>query len=398
MDSKSISTFLLLRLGRGSSFTGYVWWLSLLLWFAMIAPVQAAIELRVAIEKNASQVRVGSSTVALVRDGAGRVLGQLTPENGFDAKPGNNGVVLQNQWQAPQLWIEPTQGGYVWIGDRWYRGRTLLLSTQQRLTAVNYVDLEQYLYSVLGSEMSSNWPPEALKAQAVVARSYALYQRKKASDRPYDLGDTTRWQVYTGIDKEALTTQSAVAATAGQVVTYNGNIIEAVFHSSSGGHTENSENVWVKPLPYLQGVPDFDQGTPGFQWVKNFSNEELRSKLPGLGKIRTLEVQRQSPFGRVMSIKVVGDAGARVMKGDNLRAVLGLRSTLFTITPQLTSSTGKGSKISPAIFQLNGRGYGHGLGLSQWGAYNMALMGYNYQQIVLYYYKGTVLAKAEVQY
>lgn len=397
MTSKSISASLCLRLSQHVNFKGSFWWLSLLVWLAMVAPVRAAIELRVAIQNGASQVRVGSSTIALVRDRAGRVLGQITPESAFDAKPTNNGVILQNQWQADQLWIEPTQSGYVWIGDRWYRGRTLLLSTQQGLTAINYVNLEEYLYSVLGSEMSSNWPLEALKAQAVVARSYALYQRQRSTNRPYDLGNTTGWQVYKGIDKEALTTQAAVAATAGQVVTYKGSIIDAVFHSSSGGHTENSENVWVKPLPYLQGVPDFDRGTPGFQWAKNFSNEELRSRIPGLGKIRTLEVQRQSPFGRVMSIKVVGEAGARVMKGDTLREALGLRSTLFTITPQLASNIGT-NKATPVLFQVNGRGYGHGLGLSQWGAYNMALKGYNYQQIALYYYKGTALSKAEVQY
>ncbi|MEB3336637.1 MAG: SpoIID/LytB domain-containing protein [Leptolyngbyaceae bacterium] len=376
----------------------HTWWVVPLIWMAIAFPAKAAVEMRVAIEENVSQVKVGSSTKAVVRDAAQKVLGELAPMNAFVARSGSGSITLHNQWRAKQLWVEPTQGGSVWIGDRWYRGRVLLVPSQQKLTAVNYVDLEQYLYSVLGSEMNGNWPQEALKAQAVAARSYALYQRQRRTKGAFDLGDTEGWQVYKGLQTESTGTQMAVNATTGQVLTYAGRIIDAVFHSSSGGHTENAENVWVQALPYLRGVPDYDQGTPVFQWEQVFSGEQLKKRITGIGNILSLQVKGQTPTGRVASMKIIGDAGTRVMKGNEVRSALGLRSTLFTINPQFGSTGNKQSQQSiPIAFQVTGRGFGHGLGMSQWGAYNLAQQGYNYQQIVLHYYTGTTLAKIEVQ-
>lgn len=379
----------LVRLGRRQ------WWVSALIWLAMIAPAQAALDLRVAIEEGTSQVAVGSSTKALIKDGAGRTLGELAPGQALNAALGTSGVSLQGQWQAGQIWVEPTGGGYVWIGDRWYRGRAFLVPTAKGLTAVNYVDLEQYLYSVVASEMVPSWPQEALKAQAIAARSYALYQRQSSANSVYDVGDTQAWQVYEGVAKETSTTQAAVNATAGQVLTHGGRIIEAVFHSSSGGHTENVEDVWKQPLPYLRGVQDYDQGAPVYQWTKTFSNAELSGRISGVGNILSMQPARTTPQGRIVTMKVVGDAGTRTISGDALRNAVGLRSTLFTATPM--SGAGNKSSSSLPAFQISGRGFGHGLGLSQWGAHNLAQRGYNYQQIVLHYYKGTTLARIQVQ-
>jgi stage II sporulation protein D len=379
----------LVRLG------GRHWWVSALIWLAMIAPARAALDLRVAIEEGKSQVAVGSSTKALIKDGTGRSLGEIAPGQSLSAALSAGGVSLQGRWQAGQIWVEPTEGGYVWIGDRWYRGRAFLVPTAKGLTAVNYVDLEQYLYSVVASEMIPSWPQEALKAQAIAARSYALYQRQSSANSVYDVGDTQAWQVYEGVAKETSTTQAAVNATTGQVLTYGGRIIEAVFHSSSGGHTENVEDVWKQPLPYLRGVQDYDQGAPVYQWVKNFSNSELSGRISGVGNILSMQPARTTPQGRIVTMKVVGDAGSRTISGDALRDALGLRSTLFTATA--VSGAGTKSSSSLPAFQISGRGFGHGLGMSQWGAYNLAQRGYNYQQIVLHYYKGTALARIQVQ-
>lgn len=358
-------------------------WLSLLLWIVLIAPAQAAMELRVAIEEGTSKVTVGGSTQAVVRDSTGRTLGQLGAMEGLDAKPTAGGVTL-GRWKATQLIVEPTNGGYVWIGDRWYRGRARVVPGSKGLIAVNHVDLEQYLYSVLGAEMNANWPLEALKAQAVAARSYALYKRRASGNSTYDVGDTQTWQVYKGLETEAESTQMAVNATAGQVVTYNNQIIEAVFHSASGGHTENVEDVWSNPLPYLRGVPDYDQGTPGYQWAKAFSRNQL-SQLLGVSNVRSLVAERTTPHGRIVTMKVVGANGTKRMSGKQLRQVLGLKSTLFSVN---STSTG---------FQLEGRGFGHGLGLSQWGAYNLAQQGVNYQQILSHYYQNTAISRVQVQ-
>lgn len=373
------------------------WWVSIIVWFVMIAPAWAALELRVAIEENTKEVNVGSSTRAIVRDGAGKVLGEISAMNGFAAQT-DKGKVLVDNWEASQIWIEPTAGGYVYIGDRWYRGRTLLIPTAQGLTAINYVDLEHYLYSVLGGEMNGNWPQEALKAQAVAARSYALRQRQQAGNGWFDLGDTPAWQVYNGITDESAGTQAAVNATEGQVLTYKGEIIEAVFHSSSGGHTENVEDIWIEPLPYLRAVADFDQGTPVYEWTKTFSGNDLSARITGVGTILAMEPEKTTPYGRVVKMRVVGSTGSRTISGADIRDALDLRSTLFQIVPQFSSTaTKEKAQQVPTAFEFRGRGFGHGLGLSQWGAYNMAKKGYNYQQIVQHYYKSTTLAKIQVK-
>lgn len=216
----------------------------------MVAPAQASVILRVAIERDVNQVKVGSSTAAVVKDGSGRTLGQLPQLSSYYAQAVPGGVAL-DRWQSSLFWIEPIGKGYVYIGDRWYRGRTLVVPSQKGLTAVNWVDMEEYLYSVLGGEMDSRWPIEALKAQAIAARTYALYERERQRNNPiYDLGDTPdRWQIYKGVVSESPTTYAAVDSTSGKVLTHKNRIILSVFHACSGGHTEDVENVWEAMSP-----------------------------------------------------------------------------------------------------------------------------------------------------
>jgi stage II sporulation protein D len=387
MKSTQVAMSLVSRLTPSLQRVKRHWWVSVFLWLMAISPAMA-LELRVAIEEGVSQVKVGSSTEAIVRDGSGRVLGELAGMNGFLAQRHGSNIAL-SQWQANRMFIEPQGDGYVYIGDRWYRGRTALVSTGSGMVAVNYVDLDEYLYSVIGAEMSPSWPMEALKAQAVAARSYALYQRQNVGNGTYDVGDTTAWQAYRGLESEANTTQAAAEATTGEVLSYNGGVIEAVFHSSSGGHTENVEDVWTSPRPYLRGVPDYDRGAPVFQWQETFSRSGLSSRISGVGNIIAMTPERTTPRGRIVTMKVVGDAGTRLLSGDDLRKVLNLRSTLFSVIPH-------GQKNSaPTGFTIAGRGFGHGVGLSQWGAHNLARKGHNYRQILAHYYRNSSLAKVE---
>lgn len=359
---------------------GRHWWLSFLLWMILVSPAQALTELRVAIEDGVSRVKVGSSTKAIVRDSAGQSVGELAAMNGFDAQSGGSQVRLGN-WRSGTLWIEPTENGLVWIGDRWYRGRTRLVAKGGRLTAVNHVDFEQYLYSVIGSEMSPSWPQEALKAQAVAARTYALYKRAESGNSVYDVGDTVKWQVYKGLESEAESTHTAVNTTAGQILTYGGDVILSVFHSSSGGHTENVEDIWSQPLAYLRGVPDYDRGAPVFQWTQTFSGSELGRRIGGVGRVTSMTPERTTPHGRVVTMRVQGTGGSKRVSGNDMRKALGLKSTLFTVSNMGGS------------FQVSGRGYGHGLGLSQWGAHNLAQQGVNYQQILSHYYQQAMISQ-----
>jgi stage II sporulation protein D len=190
---------------------------------------------------------------------------------------------------------------------------------------------------------------------------------------------TQQDQVYKGLNSEYTTTHAAVQSTRGQVMTYNSQPILAVFHSSSGGHTENVEDVWMSKLPYLRGVVDYDQSAPVFQWSKSVSASQM-GNMWGVGNVRQLVPQKLTPQGRVVSMRVVGDRGSATVSGDRLRSSLALRSTLFT-------ATASGGQI-----QIYGRGFGHGIGMSQWGAYGLASQGVNYQQILSHYYQNARLS------
>ena len=355
------------------------WWISILFWLILVLPARA-VELRVAIKKNVAQLKIGSSTSAVVRNGAGQKIGELTPMAALDAQPQGKGINLE-QLGSGEIIVEPTGNGYVWIGDRWYRGRTRLIRQGKGITAINYVDLEQYLYSVVGAEAVASWPIEALKAQAVAARSYALYKRSTANNSLYDVDTTIGTQVYKGLDSEYLTTHEAVNGTSGQIMTYGGRVILAAFHSSSGGHTENVEDIWTSPLPYLRGVVDYDQQSPVFKWTKVFSPDEISTRLGKVGRIKTMIPEKTTPHGRVVTMKVIGDRGTTTVTGAKLRKVLDLRSTLFRVTSD-------GNNI-----QVYGRGFGHGLGLSQWGAYYLAKQGIQYRQILGHYYQKAILSR-----
>jgi stage II sporulation protein D len=352
------------------------WWMPLMLWAVMLAPAQAEqLSLRVAIEQDQNQIKIGSSTDATLTDGAGQALAPIPAMNAVmtEAKEGHIAV---NQLQTNQACVKPSGDGYVFIGDRWYRGTTCVVPTSGGLTAVNYVDLENYLYSVVGSEMPTDWSLEALKSQAVAARSYVLYQRNNGANAVFDVGNTTAWQVYGGLEKESASTRAAVDSTRGQVLTYQGQIIDAVFHSCAGGRTENVEDVWSNPLPYLRSVESPDADAPNCHWEKTVSMDELKQHYNDIGNIEAM----------------------LVIDGDDLRDVLGLRSAPFQIIPQLAQVASAGNVASePTAFEFTGQGYGHGIGMSQWGAYRLAQNNWNYAQILLHYYTGAALAKIEVQ-
>lgn len=355
---------------------------SILLWLLVWTPSAIAKELRIAIQKGVGQVTVGSSTPAVVKDGSGRALGELTEMAPQDARATGNTVTLA-QFKGTQLLIEPSAEGYVWIGDRWFRGRTRLMLIGSKLVALNLIDLENYLYSVVGAEAIPTWPLEALKAQAVAARTYAIYKSSTSSNRYYDLDTSTQTQVYKGLNTEFLSTQDAVNSTAGQILTYGGKAILAAFHSSSGGHTENVEDVWSSSLPYLRGVVDYDQQSPVFQWTKDFSSDQLTRSIGGIGTVRSLIPEKLTPQGRILSIKIVGSAGSKILSGSQIREALDLRSTLFTVS------------LEQGQFEINGRGYGHGIGLSQWGTYYLASQGVSYDQILDHYYQNAQLSSLQ---
>jgi stage II sporulation protein D len=364
-------------------------------WLLLATPA-TAMDIRVGLSQGFSSVTVGSSTSADIVDGKGRLLGQLPALQGFNATVAQGGVSLGGK-KSWQITLRPKEKGFIYVsnrsaasGGRWYRGEVKLVSGGGGLTVINDLNLEDYVASVIGKEMYPTWPQEALKAQAVAARSYAIYQQQHPKYQGFDVLSTTTSQVYAGLDGEANTTQAATQATAGQVLTYQGKIIESVFHAASGGHTENSEDVWMRAVPYLRGVPDFDQSAPVFQWNIMLTESQLRQRIPGIGDILSMTPVKTTPTGRVRTLRVHGSRGSVLMQGSDVRRALGLKSTHFTATPEFAPVAGvKGTR--PVGFQLVGQGSGHGLGLSQWGSYSLASQGKSYQAILTHYFQGVAL-------
>lgn len=194
--------------------------------------VSPAIEMRVAIANGESSLAVGSSTQAEVLDGRGKVIGKLSANQATNVLPEGSNIRI-GKWLVPAgVWLKPTAGGLVFVGDRWYRGDLLLVSQGSTLLAVNYVDLESYIASVVGSEVSPSWPMDALKAQSIAARSYAIVHYLRPANSLYDLGNTQRWQVYIGINSEWNTTRQAVEETRGVFLSYKGGVVESMYAAS----------------------------------------------------------------------------------------------------------------------------------------------------------------------
>ena len=195
------------------------------------APVDSVIEMHVAIAEGLPALTIGSASGADILDQKGNRLGQLAAGSVATAQPDASSITL-NGLQLPAIVsIEPGGGGFS-LGNRVYRGRLMLIVSSGRLWAVNYVDMASYLYSVVASEVSPSWPAESLKAQAIAARSYALAHYFRPASSFYHLGATEQYQVYSGIEREAETTQQAVNATSGQFVSYKGGVVESLYAAS----------------------------------------------------------------------------------------------------------------------------------------------------------------------
>ncbi len=190
------------------------------------------IEMRVAIANGDKSLVVGTSTPGEILDARGKLLGKLPANQATNVLPNGSNLRL-GKWDTPRgVWVKPTNGGYVFVGDRWYRGDLLLVSQGSGLLAVNYVDLESYITSVVGCEVSPSWPIDALKAQAIAARSYALVHYLRPAHSLYNLGNTERWQVYKGVSSEWNTTRQAVEETRGVFLSYKGGVVESMYAAS----------------------------------------------------------------------------------------------------------------------------------------------------------------------
>lgn len=338
-----------------------------------------------------------------------------------------------------------------------YRGGVSVkrLNGGGNMRVANVVDLEQYLYSVISQEMSPSWHVEALKAQAVCARNYAITNLNK-HEKAYgvDLCCTVCCQAYPGMKSETEQSYAPVDGTRGQLLTYRGEVAQTFYASSAGPKTEDVKNVWGSSIPYLVSVDNpyedtanISNGVWSKQLTKARATEIMQSKGHNVGDVTNIEAIEYTPAGRVLKLKVTGTAGERIFEREQCRLVFSeaTLSQMYTVasggqasadvpsvavldgsdtanrkidevyilsadgtvsagSDTLCVMNGSGERSEYAVtesvasgdpdtFTFNGQGWGHGIGMSQYGAKGMAENGFNYEQILTHYFTGTTLSQ-----
>ena len=272
--------------------------------------------------------------------------------------------------------------GEILIDDTVYRGSFEVKQDENGLHFISSLPFEKYIEGVIAAEIGQEWALEALKAQAVAARTYAMYQQTGTGERDYQITSSMFHQSYKGENTNE-TISRAVKETEGEILLYKGKPIQAFYHSACRGNTELPDEVWGESLPYLRSVPCKGENSPYEQWRRRFYRDEIKKALK-TGDIKDMSITAFTSTGRVKLLKIAAEDSETEVKAVDLRRLLGYRelpSTSFSITIE-------GDEI---IFE--GGGYGHGVGLSQWGALELANEGKNYKEILKHYYPGAVLIK-----
>lgn len=332
-------------------------------------------------------------------------------------------------------------------GYKYYGDFSFVRGASGNITVINYVDIEDYVKGLVPYEMSASWPREALKAQAVCARSYAISSLNKHRNEGFDICNTAECQVYYGTGRANENSNLAVEETAGEYLTYNGALCQTNYYSHNGGASESCENVWGQKIPYLTGVIDpYEKSVESiisqYHWTVTFTGEALGKKLQSKGydcaDVKKFEILEFTETGNVLRIRFTDSKGKKfTFSKRDCATVLGLRSQRYTIngavpalntyyinptsesvsgldglyavssgsTDRLSSGSlyaisGKGeiaklggetsAELTGDSFVITGSGWGHNVGMSQWGAYSMA-KNYNktYKEILAFYYQGT---------
>ena len=274
--------------------------------------------------------------------------------------------------------------GDLLVNGTHYLGKIQVLRGSNSLYLINELSLEDYIKNVVSAEVGTNWDMEALKVQAVISRTYALYQKTQNTNENYDITSSVLHQVYKGSSIDTRISY-AVMNTEGEVLTYNGNLIEAFYHSTSGGRTEDPAEVFGKSYPYLKPVESNCEISPYWIWERRIPVEELEKAL-NIKDIKNIQIKSYTSTQRVKTVDVFHSEGVLNVESKDLRKILGwsrLPSTNFTVSRDNND------------YVFDGKGYGHGVGLCQWSALEMSREGMTYKQILDYFYPGTKLEKYE---
>jgi stage II sporulation protein D len=352
-------------------------------------PASALPPIRIALADGLRHVEIGVREPVTVLDPAGGSLYSLSGPRTLRVVPSGVGldVVGARRSDLRTLRFE-VRGGSLRVGVRDYIGALEVSRQAQGLLLINELPMEEYVAGTVRGEASERWPAEALRALAVVARTYALFQQGRSPGRAFHVVAGNQDQNFAGWVVEGSPAREAAGTTAGQVLTWEGRVFPAFYHSDSGGFTEAAQSVFSGDVPPLVGVRDeFSMESPNYTWTVTIPlaviGERLRQGGLDVGQVSGLTILERSPSFRVARMTVEHSRGTSTLRGADFRRLIGydaLKSTLFVPTTK------------NGAIRFEGRGWGHGVGLSQFGAKGMADRGYTYSQILAHYYPGTILA------
>jgi stage II sporulation protein D len=339
---------------------------------------------RVLVSEGRTALQVAGTGSFTVADASGRmILAQRRGGAGVRLGVHRNTVIVRDSGMyAPVAVVWPDPGALVQVEGRSYRGRVEVYPVSGGLSAVNVVELEDYVQGVIKDEIPPGWPAEAAKAMAVIARTYAAYQMEQQAGNLFHVRSTTASQMYGGATGEDPRTTWAVQVTRGQVLVFGGRPISAFYHSCSGGATEDASDIFGLNFDMIVGVEDpFSGACPHALWVQRLTarqiEEALRRAGHAVGRVTGFQDLVRSRTGRILQIAVQHSAGTLVLEGRRLREALG-NEVIRSMDVEI-SADAQG-------FTFVGRGWGHGVGLSQWGAKEMADLAYSYRDILKFYY------------
>ncbi len=447
--------------------------------FIFFSPISEASSkhILVGLVSNKASLNISSTSSYILKDSKGKRI--TLKSNLVITSKGTQGMVnIKND--IFHLPLSISGKGFLVFNNTKYRGTLRIIQGNHGLNVINLLEMEDYLRGVLKMEVNPNWPFEALKAQAIISRTYAFRHMGRHSKDGYDLCNLPHCQVYRGVNAEDPLLDRAVKETRGLVVTFNGGIALTPFHSDSGGATADVRTVWGRQIPYLKATKEpFDYVSPYSSWSTTLKTSDIQKALGNigvnLGTVRDLEAVQHNPFGRVDMLKISGTRGTKTLSSHSFRMAIGsktIKSTMFNIShgnSSMNSSAGKQrtdiNQQSPAPrlsfvdegspelsmeeerlmivltkqgffnaeqmidmllhpekrksylvnalnrepgkakntqrlpiasasdFILKGKGWGHGVGLSQWGAKSLAEKGWKNDQIISHYYPGTKIEK-----
>jgi len=360
-------------------------------------------EVRVRVLTNRASVEISSSAPTyLINNKTGDSITFAVNRATYSFKPDASGIkMVAFEGDTPpladffpcEIIIKPEIAkNKISLNKREYRGALLIKSENFSLDVINILDIEDYIRGTIKYEISPRWPEDAVKAHIVAARTYALFQMRNKKNGDFYLESSVLSQVYGGCSGEDTVADALVDETRGEYIDYEGNIIEGFYHACCGGYTEDVLNVWGIQRSYLHRTRcPFCKESPHYYWEKKFSFNQIQSILKKNGidltGIIEIRVKEKSSTDRVLNLEIRHQKGRLHISGTDFRRFLGyndLPSTLFTIHQR-----NRGEII------FKGRGWGHGVGMCQWGARGMALLGYNYREILKFYYPGTEIKKLE---